>query len=163
MRDRDEGFSEFFAAEAERLRRIAFFLTGDIDGAADLAQDALAATYRRWHKIRGDDPGPYARRALVNICRNAKRRRFVERRHAGIVREGSVTFDGRIEEALRIAAALRQLSVIQRAVVVLRFYEDLAEAEIARVLDRPIGTIKSDLHRALAKLRPLLGEQEEVS
>ena len=55
MRDRhprDEAFSEFFAQEAERLRRIAFFLTGDIDGAADLAQDALAATYRRWHKKR---------------------------------------------------------------------------------------------------------------
>jgi RNA polymerase sigma-70 factor (sigma-E family) len=160
MRDRDREFSVFFAAEAERLRRLAFFLTGDVDRAGDLAQDALAATYRRWSKIHGEDPGPYARRALVNLCRNAKRRRFVERRYAASIREGSMSHEGRIEETLRIVEALRVLSPTQRAAVVLRYYEDLTETDIARVLDRPINTVKSDLSRALAKLRPLLEEQE---
>lgn len=159
MGERDDEFSAFFAAEAERLRRLAFFLTGDIDRAADLAQDALAATYRRWNKIRGDDPGPYARRALVNICRNAKRKRFVERKYA-TSRESVVSYDGRLEETMRIATALRALSPIQRAAVVLRYYEDLSEADIASTLDRPLNTVKSDLARALCKLRPLLEEQE---
>ena len=160
MASRDEAFSAFFAAEAERLRRLALFLTGDLDHAADLAQDALAATYRRWNRIRGDDPGPYARRTLVNLCRNTRRRRFMERRYAATHRQEIAVTHPSIEDAIRIADALRVLSPMQRAAVVLRYYEDLPEAEIARVLDRPLGTIKSDLHRALRKLRPVL---EEVS
>ena len=160
MQGKDESFTAFFAAEAERLRRLAFFLTGDLDRAPDLAQDALAATYRHWHRIRGDDPGPYARRTLVNLCRNAKRRRFVEWRHARTYRDDATTELRGVEDALRVSEALDVLSPMQRAVVVLRDYEDLPEAEIARVLDRRLGTVKSDLFRALRKLRPVLEERE---
>lgn len=63
---------------------------------------------------------------------------------------------GRVEDWLLVSGALMHLGPVHRAVVVLRFYEDMAEADIARTLDRPLGTVKSDLHRALKKLRPLL-------
>ena len=65
---------------------------------------------------------------------------------------------GRVDEALRVATALSVLSPIRRAVVLLRFYEDMPEAEIARLLDRPLNTIKSDLRRALERLRPVLDD-----
>ena len=159
MRETDEAFTAFFRAEADRLRRLAFFLTGDLDRAPDLAQDALAATYRHWKRIRGDDPGPYARRALVNICRNAKRRRFIERRNARMYREETTEIGG-VEDAMRLTEALAVLSPMQRAVVVLRYYEDLTEADIARTLDRRVGTVKSDLFRALRKMRSVLEERE---
>jgi RNA polymerase sigma factor (sigma-70 family) len=61
-------------------------------------------------------------------------------------------------EAMRVAQALSVLSPIKRAVVVMRFYEDMSEADIARILDRPLNTVKSDLRRALVRLRPELGE-----
>jgi RNA polymerase sigma factor (sigma-70 family) len=68
----------------------------------------------------------------------------------------SVDPTARVDESSRLTTALKELSPMRRAVVVLRFYEDMTEAEIARVLDRPLGTVKSDLHRALKLLRPLL-------
>jgi RNA polymerase sigma factor (sigma-70 family) len=71
--------------------------------------------------------------------------------------------EGRVEEALRVAAALSVLSTIQRAVVLLRFYEDMTQPEIAQVLDRPLNTVKSDLRRALEKLRPMLDDDVRES
>lgn len=68
-----------------------------------------------------------------------------------------------VAEALRIAEALAVLSPVRRAVIILRFYEDMTEHEIARVLDRPINTVKSDLRRALARLRSVLGEGVNAS
>lgn len=162
MRDRDAAFADFFAAEAERLRRLAFFMTGDLEGAADLAQDALSEVYARWNRI--DSPSAYARRALVNRCLSLRRRRTLERKIAGAGSADVVSDDGCVEEAIRVADALQILSARQRAVVILRFYEDRTEPQIAHMLARPVGTVKSDLHRALAKLRPVLDETpEEVS
>ena len=161
LRERDAEFKGFYRAEAERLRRLALFLTGDRDQAADLAQEALLRTYQSWYRIERDDPGPYARRTLVNLHRNSIRRRIVERRHLRTIREPHEVVDAPIEEAQRIGRALRALSPIRRATVVLRFYEDMTEADIARVLDRPLGTVKSDLHRALKTLRPLLEDVKE--
>lgn len=157
--ERDEEFRAFFVAESERLRRLALYLTGDADRAADLAQEALVRTYRHWGRIRNDDPGPYARRTLVNLVRSAHRRSILERRHREEHAEAAVASSGpRVDEWLRVSQALKTLPPTRRAVVVLRFYEDMSEAQIAHVLDRPIGTVKSDIHRALAKLRPLLDE-----
>src|SRR3712207_1783487 len=79
-RDRDAEFREFYLYEAPRLRRLAVMLTGDVDAAPDLAQEALVKTYVAWNRIRRDDPAPYAKRTLVNLCRNAHRRRMVELR-----------------------------------------------------------------------------------
>ena len=158
-RTRDEEFRAFFVAEGENLRRFGVFLTGDAEKGADLAQEAMARTYRHWKRIRNEDPGPYARRTLVNLVRSAHRRSLVERRHREDRKHEDFHIQsdsGRVDEWLRISEALKSLPPMRRAVVVLRFYEDMSEADIARVLDRPLGTVKSDLHRALNKLRPLL-------
>lgn len=155
---REEEFRAFFAAEAEKLRRLAAFLTGDSEGAADLAQEALARAYRHWSRIRDEDPGPYTRRILVNLVCSRHWRRLVERKHQAEAPLPTESPAPRVDEWLRVAAALKSISPMQRAAIVLRFYEDMSEAEIARTLDRPLGTVKSDLHRGLKKLKPILEE-----
>ena len=160
MVDKEQRFRDFFVAESERLRRFALFLTGDKEEARDLAQETMARVYRSWGRIHDNDPGPYARRTLVNLVRSTHRRnalRIRERQTIGDAVHAGHTH--RVEEWMRLAEAMKTLSPVRRAVVVMRFYEDLPEAEIARILDRPLGTVKSDLHRALAKLRPLLEEE----
>jgi RNA polymerase sigma-70 factor (sigma-E family) len=154
-RDRDAQFRDFYVYEAPRLRRVALMLTGDGERAADLAHDALIKTYVAWSRIRGDDPAPYARRVLVNLCRNAHRRRLVEMRKTPPAPSDVVDRSDDVANAMQVAAALSVLSPIRRAVVLLRFYEDMTEADIARLLDRPLNTVKSDLRRALDKLRPM--------
>lgn len=153
---RDEEFRAFYAAEADRLHRLAVLLTGEPDRASDLAQEALLRSYRAWPRIQREDPAPYVRRVLVNLVRNEARRKLIERRHPPGPAAFHEDHGPRTDDAIRVAEVLRTLPPVRRAVVVLRFYEDLPEAEIARILDRPLGTIKSDLHRALKTLRPLL-------
>jgi RNA polymerase sigma-70 factor (sigma-E family) len=157
-RDRDAEFKDFYLAEAPRLLRLAIMLTGDPEKAADLSQEALIKVYTKWHRIRNESPGPYARTILVNLCRSAYRRKMLEIRkapaHSGYIPDQST----HVDDALRVATALSALSPIRRAVVLLRFYEDMPEQQIASVLDRPINTIKSDLRRALETLRPMFGD-----
>ena len=162
--NRDEEFHSFFAAEAEPLRRFATFLTGDHDRASDLAQEALVRTYRHWGRIHGAEAGPYVRRVLVNLVRSEHRRSLVRRTHDRATDHPTISHSDRVDEWLRLSTALEVLPPMRRAVVVLRFYEDMSEADIARTLDRPIGTIKSDIHRGLARLRrELEGPGGEVS
>lgn len=133
------------------------FLVGDAELASDLAQDAFLRTYRAWNRIRRKDPGPYVRRALANLCKNVHRRRAVERKHwsppALRVAPGP-----ELGDTLRVAAALKELPPMRRAAVVLRYYEDLSDEQIAHLLDRPLGTVKSDIRRGLKQLRPLLDD-----
>lgn len=157
--ERDREFRAFYFAEAGHLKRLALLLTGDPLQAEDLAQEALLRAYRAWGRIRGEHPGPYVRRTLVNLHRNSLRRLMVARRHPARPPEPEPSRDAHVHDALQVAEALRVLSPIRRATVILRFYEDLPEAEIARLLDRPLGTVKSDLHRALKQLRPLVEDQ----
>ncbi len=156
---RDEEFKDFYLSEYGRLRSIAIMLVGDREKAAELAQEAMLRSYTSWYRIKRDDPGPYARRTLVNLCRNHHRRRFLEfnkKPADAAYRTGD--HGGGVDEALRVAGALSHLSPIRRATVVLRYYEDMTEAEIGRVLDRPVSTVKSDIRRSLESLRPLLEE-----
>lgn len=157
-RQRDSEFRDFYLREAPRLFRFATMFTGDPDRAADLAHDALIKVYTRWGRIRNEDPGPYARTVLVNLCRSAYRRRMLELRktpvNAGYIPDQS----HRVDDSLRVATALSALSPMRRAVILLRFYEDMTEPQIASVLDRPLNTIKSDLRRALETLRPMFGD-----
>lgn len=154
---RERDFREFFEAENVRLQRFALLLTGDTDQAADLAQEALVRVYKHWGRISGDNPGPYARRIVVNLIRSAHRRRKVrELRPIEIPDDFVESKSGTVDERLRMTAALKSLSPVRRAAVVMRFYEDMSEHQISVALDRPLGTVKSDLHRALRELRPLL-------
>jgi RNA polymerase sigma-70 factor (sigma-E family) len=155
---RDEEFRSFYLVEAPRLKKLALLLTADPERAADLAQDALLKAYRSWSRIRNEDPGPYVRKILVNLVRNQHRRSLLEIRKRETPTLEMSSHDGQVENALTIASALAELSPVRRATILLRFYEDMPEADIARALDRPLNTVKSDIRRALEKLRPLLQE-----
>lgn len=157
-RDRDAEFRDFYLAEAPRLNRLAIMMTGDPERAAELSQDALLKVYTKWPRIRNEDPGPYARTILVNLCRSAYRRKMLEMRKTPVSAGYIPDQSNRIDDSLRVATALSALSPIRKAVVLLRFYEDMSEQQIAQVLDRPINTIKSDLRRALETLRPIFGD-----
>jgi RNA polymerase sigma-70 factor (sigma-E family) len=167
MRDED-GFAEFATGNARRLRHIARLLTGDEHRAEDLLQIALARTYRRWDRIsRYDDPVAYVRRVLVNAHTDWWRRRWRHELPTGQLPDGPAGGDLAADHADRdlLARALAGLSPRERAVVVLRYYADLSEADIARTLGVTAGTVKSTSSRALAKLRisPALAETTDTT
>lgn len=156
LQERDDEFKEFYCAHIAGLRRLALFVSANPTDAEDLAQEALLKAYNAWPRIRKTDPGPYVRRTLVNLCRSSHRRRALERRKAHQLDLSCLQPD--VAEMISVAQALSILSPIRRAVVVMRFYEDMSEREIANVLDRPLNTVKSDLRRALTRLRAELEE-----
>jgi RNA polymerase sigma factor (sigma-70 family) len=136
----DLDFRDFFLAEFERLSRLGFLLTGNWSEAEDLAQDALARTYRQWSQLRrGAHPSASARQVLVNRYRSLLRRALVETRHAWQthVAEGYQPDLG--EDAMMLWAAVERLPKRQRTVLVLRYQQDLPEAEVARLLGGAVG------------------------
>ena len=161
MRD-EEGFAAFAAANARRLRHAARLLTGDETRAEDLVQTALARTYLRWDRIRADDPMAYVRRVLFTAHADGWRRRWRHEYPTGDLPEQVSAGYHAAEHAERdrLRVALAELTPRERAVLVLRFYEDLGERETAAALGMAVGTVKSTCARALRKLRtsPLLEE-----
>ena len=159
MGPEDRQFPEFFAAEYGRLRRLGFLLTGDWGEGDELAQETLVRIYWRWSLVRRQQhPEAYARKVLVNRHRSLLRRLRLEARHAG--RERPEPFDlGPREERMVVREAIRRLPARQRAVLVLRYHEDLPEQEVARLLGIPLGTVKSLAARAMARLRQDLERQ----
>ena len=159
MADRDAEFKEFFEAEFRPLRRLGYLLTGDWAEAEDLAQEAMVRTYRAWGSIRDRDrPGAYARSVLVNRRRSLLRRSMVAQKHAETLRSDEFA-PSLGDDGLILWEAIRALPARQRSAVVLRFYEDLSEQEIANILDAPVGTVKSLVHRGVGKLRERLGAE----
>jgi RNA polymerase sigma-70 factor (sigma-E family) len=153
----DLQFREFFAGEYGRLRRLGFLLSGDWTQAEELAQEALVRVWWVWPRVRRlRQPGAYARRVLVNRHRSLLRRAVVEARHAVRTHTREAYQPDLGEDAMVLWAAIRDLPPRQRAVLVLRFYEGLTEAEVARLLRLPLGTVKSLAHRGLARLRATL-------
>jgi RNA polymerase sigma-70 factor (sigma-E family) len=163
----DGDFAQFMHGNAQRLCRVAYLLTGDTGRAEELAQEALARTYRAWHRVRADNAYGYARRVLVNLhtdwWRRRRRERIVsqvpDRAGAGDPTDATVDRDA-------LKRALRTLTRRERAVVVLRFYLDLSEAQVAYELGISTGTVKSTTSRALRKLRvspTLSGNGERVT
>jgi RNA polymerase sigma-70 factor (sigma-E family) len=159
--DGAEDFSAFASSRWPRLVRLAFGLTGDRWAAEDLAQTTLARAYVAWHRVsRADDPDAYLRRILLNASNRRFRRRRVDERTGD---PPELPVDGPADlvgERATLLAALRQLPPRQRAVIVLRYWEDLTDAQIAATLGCSPGTVRSQLSRALAKLResPALAE-----
>jgi RNA polymerase sigma-70 factor, ECF subfamily len=155
-------FQEFFAAHYPWLRRLGYWLTGDWTEAEELAQEAMVRTWWRWSIVRGHDrPQDYARKVLVNQHRSLLRRALVRARHVPGDDQPSSVMASDPTDALVLWEAIRGLSARQRAVIVLRFQEDLSEAEVAKLLGLPIGTVKSTSSRALARLRTRLGSAAE--
>lgn len=160
MRDRDRGagFDAFVVEASPRLLRTAFLLTGDRGAAEDLLQDVLERLYVAWPRVQ--DPDAYARRSLVHGSTNRWRRR--ERRpEARLSPSHDVAVpdvSSASAERDRLVRALAQLPARQRTVVVLRWYADLSEAQTAEAMGCSTGTVKSQCHRALQRLRVLLEE-----
>lgn len=168
---KDAEFSDYMAARQPSLLRTAYLLTGDRHAAEDLVQTALAKLYLSWDKVqRRDLVDGYVRRIMVNENNSLWRRAWKRK---------EVTTD-EVPECSAVPASDRDqgeksamwdfvqtLPTKQRAVIVLRYYEDLSEAETADVLGISVGTVKSQASRALASMRkrvhtqPMLNEDAE--
>jgi RNA polymerase sigma-70 factor (sigma-E family) len=149
--DAEREFREFVAARSAALTRSAYLLTGQREAAEDMLQTVLAKVARRWTRIDGP-PEAYVRAALYREQVSRWRRHG---REVFGVPETAADGDHAAATALRVslATALRRLTARQRAVVLLRYVEDLPESEVAAVLDVSIGTVRSTASRALARLR----------
>jgi RNA polymerase sigma-70 factor (sigma-E family) len=151
-----EGFAQFVEARQRALQRTAWLLTGDWGLAEDLVQTALVRSWPRWERIRRrDDPEVYVRRALVHSWLSWRRRRWWGEHASESVPDSAAAGDLAAEVAVRVTVqrALRSLPARQRAVLVLRVFDDLPEAQVAQVLGCAPGTVKATLARAVAKLR----------
>jgi RNA polymerase sigma-70 factor (sigma-E family) len=147
-------FQDFVVARRRALLRTAWLLTGDWHTAEDLVQTALMRCYPHWQRIASDNPDAYVRKAIVNAHASSWRRRWHGERPTADLpdRPGSDEY-GAADARRLLITALRRLPARQRAVVVLRYYEDLSEAETAAALGCSLGTVKSQAAKALASLR----------
>lgn len=152
---RDEGFSAFMAARYGSLLRTAILLTGARTRAEDLTQEALLRTYRAWHRIgREEAAEAYTRTTMVRLLVKDRRRRWHgEIPAARLPDVPGAGHEERVTEAVVVRELLAGVPPGQRAVLVLRFYHQLTEREIAEVLGCSPGTVKSRAARALSALR----------
>jgi RNA polymerase sigma-70 factor (sigma-E family) len=158
----EEQFREFAVASRPGLVRTAFLLCGDADEAHDLTQITLMRVHRRWASIRRtDDPTVYARRVLVNLTASWWRRRLRVRLEPLDPYDAPAGGDAieQVHQRDELWRAVHTLPPRTRAVLVLRYFEDMSEADAARTLDCSVGSVKSQASRGLASLRQLLGEQ----
>jgi RNA polymerase sigma-70 factor (sigma-E family) len=153
-RDYDEEFRLFAAGQRKHLHRLALVLTADPGVAEDLVQTALMRTHSHWARLREQDPGGYARRIITNANIDRWRRgRGREQLTSEPPERASADPAAGVVERDAVLRALGALSEQERRVVVSRFLDDLSEAETAKALGIPLGTVKSVTHRAVAKLR----------
>ncbi|MFD3540108.1 SigE family RNA polymerase sigma factor [Streptomyces sp. NPDC058662] len=158
-------FQSFVTARWAQLVRTAYLLTGDPHDAEDLTQTALAKAYRSWRRVwRSDNPEAYVRRMLVTCNSDRFRKRRVAERLTAEPPDTGVRDPGAIwaDERNALMSALAELPARQRAVVVMRYWEDLSEAEVADVMGCAPGTVKSQASKALAKLRAHPGLEQVV-
>lgn len=159
-------FSAWVEQGRDRWLRAAYLITGDLHRSEDLVQDALVEVAKRWSKLRSEHPDAYLRRCLYNGHSSWWRRRrdvIVE-----TVADRPYEQLGSVESRVVLTEALARLTPKQRAVLVLRFYEDQTEAATAEVLRVSVGTVKSQTHAALRRLREsssdfesLIGREEQ--
>ncbi|MET7297408.1 SigE family RNA polymerase sigma factor [Embleya sp. NPDC005575] len=151
-------FKEFVVGARTRLLRTAYLLTGDHHRAEDLVQTALMRVYRRWRRIdRSVGAEAYTRRVVVNLNNSWWRRRSSHEQSLAHPPDAiGPDAHALVDLHTDMWAALATLSPRTRAVLVLRYYEDMSEAEVARVLGSPTGTVKSQHSRGLARLRAAL-------
>ncbi|TCJ34950.1 SigE family RNA polymerase sigma factor [Parafrankia sp. BMG5.11] len=155
MLEREErAFEEFVARTGDRLVRCAVLLVGDRGTAEDLVQGALERTYRHWPRVSAGHPEAYVRRALVNAAASRWRRFRIHEVPLGADTEiGLPDHADRLSVRDELIRALMTLPVRQRAVLVLRYLDDLPEAEVAAALGCSVGSVKSQASRGLARLR----------
>jgi RNA polymerase sigma-70 factor (sigma-E family) len=159
------GFEEFVTLRSSRLLRAAYQLTHDWAQAEDLLQTAYAKAWRVWSRLSAEaDPEPYLRKIMFNTYVTWWRRRWHgEEPTDSLPDQRHPDEYNRSHDRDQLWRALGRLPRRQRAIVVLRFFEDMTEAQVADVLDCSVGTVKSQISRALAKLRLDPSLLEEVA
>ncbi len=153
----DAEFTEFVDADHAYLSRAAYLMVGDRSVAEDLLQEALIRTYRNWRKVQPGMARAYCRRIMLNLTTDRWRRKRFEApnlcdpdaRPSARSGAGYAEFEDRDD----IARQLALLNPRERSIVVMRFYSDMTEADVAAELGLPLGTVKSTCHRALQRLR----------
>ncbi|MFG3118206.1 SigE family RNA polymerase sigma factor [Streptomyces sp. NPDC048197] len=161
---RADAFDRFVAARWPALLHLAHLLTGgDRHRAEDLLQEALVKLWFAWPRVAEQAPEAYVRRVLARAAARSARRRWWGERPVERLPELPETGDvaAAVEERTRLEAALALLPVRQRAAVVLRYYQDLSEGQVAEALGCPVGTARSLTSRGVARLRQVLGDAIE--
>jgi RNA polymerase sigma-70 factor (sigma-E family) len=153
-------YDEFVTAYADRLVRTAYLLCGDRGHAEDLAQTALLRTARRWRTARRQ-PEAYARRVVVNLAKDRWRSLARRPAEASFEHDVAAPADDQLLVRDELVRAAGELPPGQRAVLVLRYFEDLTVEETAAALGCSTGTVKSQTSRALDRLRAALTAQKE--
>lgn len=150
-----DGFAEFVSARSPALLRTAWLLTGDWSQSQDLVQESLAKAWRRWDGlVRRDNPDVYVRKIIVNTHISWARRRWRgERATESLPEVGGPDESARSDIAIDLRQALQTLPSRQRAVLVLRYFDDLTEAQTADLLGCSVGTVKSTAFKAIRRLR----------
>ncbi|MEU6237611.1 SigE family RNA polymerase sigma factor [Kitasatospora sp. NPDC047058] len=158
--EEEADFQAFTRTRWTHLVRTAYLLTGDWHHAEDLTQTALAKAYRSWRRVsKADSPDAYVRRMLVTCNSDRFRKRRVAERLTEVLPDVTAADDAvdQIDQRRSLLAALAALPTRQRAVVVLRYWDDRTEAETAQALGCSLGTVKSQASKGLAKLRARSG------
>ncbi|MER7365569.1 SigE family RNA polymerase sigma factor [Nonomuraea wenchangensis] len=157
--DRDAAFTAFLDTHQRPLLRLCYLLTGEVHLAEDLLQSVLVRMLGRWPKLRHiDHLDAYARKALVNQYISWRRRRGSGEVLRSELPERAHSSEDSAVLRIVLRQALMRLTPKQRAVLVLRFYEDRTEREVADLMGCSVGTVKSQAHHALARLRALAPE-----
>src|SRR5690625_1351578 len=156
----DASYRAYVTARRRDLVRTAYLLTGDWHAAEDAVQEALAKTYVAWRRIhRRDSVDGYVRRTLTNVVIDRSRKPWRRESAVEVVPEPSGTSSGdeSLEDRDLLMTALASVPSRQRAVLVLRYWEDLSVVQVAEILECSIGTVKSQASRGLDTLRAILG------
>ena len=153
----EDGFAEFARSRWGRLVRLAYSLTLDVGRAEDLVQESLAKLWGKWPQVRDGAPEAYVRQTIVNGAISASRRRWKgEEPHWDLpeppVSRGPLESDA-VDQRDWLRRGLADLSMLQRAVVVLRYAEDMSERQVAETLGISTGSVKTHAFRGLARLR----------
>jgi len=157
-------FEQFVAGSSERLLRTAYMVVRDLSVAEDLVQECLFSVARRWPRVRSmEHPNAYAQRILINLTLDSAKGRHrhsseladrVEDRHD----EAATRALAEVDTTSELIDALGMLAPRQRAALVLRYFEDLSEAQVAETMGCSVGTVKSTTSRALERLRHVLAD-----
>ena len=159
-------FDRFVAAAGDGLLRAAYLITWDLADAEDLVQECLFKVARRWPRVRKmQHPTAYARTVLVHLALDDGKHR--SRRRAELAHSAAVPLEqhqddtavrvlGRVEASADLTRALGDLPPRQRVALVLRYFEDLSEADVAEAMGCSVGTVKSTTSRALERLRSVV-------
>jgi len=158
----DRSLATLYERHASEALGFAYLLTGDRALAEDLMQEAFVRASRRLAHLRDPDAfGAYLRRSIVNLANSYFRRRAMERRQLPRNRPAEEVVQPDPGDRLALRSAILRLPVRQRTALVLRYYEDLPEAEIAGLMRCPTGAVKQLIFRAMTALRREFGEEDQ--